>query len=206
MEKDKRTEDRIFEVATEVFLEKGMDGTTMQDIADRAGINKSLLNYYFRSKERLFNAVFELLAGKMMEKLAPVLDESLSLEDKLQFFFNEHISFLQKNPRLPFFLLNEINRNPERLRVFLRGLDVEKLFKVLYSRGYPGAKMKNLTRETTIQLITTIISMSIFPFVSKGVFDVLFEKFGMSFTEYIEVRKQFAANFVITSLDNMKLK
>ena len=206
MEKDKRTEDRIFEVATEVFLEKGMDGTTMQDIADRAGINKSLLNYYFRSKERLFNAVFELIAGKMMEKLAPVLDESLSLEDKLQLFFNEHISFLQKNPRLPLFLFNEINRNPERLRVFLSSVDVEKLFNVLNSRGYQGAKMKKLSRETTIQLITTIISMSIFPFVAKGVFDVLFEKFGMSFTEYIEARKQFAANFIITSLDNMKLK
>ena len=92
---DKLTEEKIFEAATEVFVEKGMDGARMQDIADHAGINKTLLHYYYRTKEKLFTTVFEMIARKLFKKFAPVFDENLSLEDKIRFFFKEHISFLQ---------------------------------------------------------------------------------------------------------------
>jgi AcrR family transcriptional regulator len=64
-ENDKQTEDKIFEAATLVFEEKGMAGARMQNIADRAGINKALLHYYFRTKDHLFDAVFAKLAQKM---------------------------------------------------------------------------------------------------------------------------------------------
>ncbi len=113
-ENERQTEEKIFEAATDVFLAKGMDGARMQDIANHAGINKALLHYYYRSKDRLFNAVFEKIAGKMFSKFAPIFDENLTLEDKIRFFFREHITFLQENPRLPGFILNELNRNPTR--------------------------------------------------------------------------------------------
>ena len=100
-ENDKQTEEKIFEAATEVFVNKGMDGARMQDIASHAGINKALLHYYFRTKDQLFNAVFEMIARKVLKKFAPVFDENLSLEEKIRFFFKEHITFLQENPKLP---------------------------------------------------------------------------------------------------------
>ena len=202
---DKRTEDKIFEAATEVFLEKGMDGARMQDIADRAGINKSLLNYYYRSKDRLFNAVFEMIALKMMEKFAAVLDKNLPLEEKLHFFFNEHISFLQKNPRLPLFLMNEINRNPDRFKMFLGNIHVEKVLTVLNAGDYAGLQKNNLTRESVLQLVTTIVSISVFPFAAKGVLEVLLGKFGISFEDFVEERKSFAVEFVLAALRSMKV-
>ena len=85
-EADIQTEDKIFEAATEVFVSKGMDGARMQDIADHAGINKALLHYYYRTKDHLFNAVFEKIAGQMFKKFAPVFDENLTLEEKIRFF------------------------------------------------------------------------------------------------------------------------
>ncbi len=72
-ENDKLTEEKIFEAATEVFVEKGMDGARMQDIANHAGINKALLHYYYRTKEKLFSAVFEMIARKMFNKIRPCL-------------------------------------------------------------------------------------------------------------------------------------
>ena len=57
-ENDKLTEEKIFEAATEVFVEKGMDGARMQDIANQAGINKALLHYYYRTKEKLVHSRF----------------------------------------------------------------------------------------------------------------------------------------------------
>ena len=88
---EKQTEERIFESATEIFIEKGMDGARMQDIADHAWINKALLHYYYRSKEHLFEAVFEKMAAVMFSRFSPVFDEKTSLEDKIRFFFREHI-------------------------------------------------------------------------------------------------------------------
>ena len=97
-ENDKQTEDKIFEAATDVFIEKGMDGARMQDIANHAGINKALLHYYFRTKDHLFDAVFAKLAQKMFMKFSPIFEEDLSLEESIKFFFREHITFLQQNP------------------------------------------------------------------------------------------------------------
>ena len=125
-ENDKQTEEKIFEAATDVFVEKGMDGARMQDIANHAGINKALLHYYYRTKDQLFNAVFEMIARKIFKKFAPVFDENLTLEEKIRFFFKEHITFLQENPRLPGFILNEVNRNPARIRKLLKNVDFDR--------------------------------------------------------------------------------
>jgi TetR/AcrR family transcriptional regulator len=122
-DKDKQTEERIFEAATIVFEEEGMTGARMQNIANRAGINKALLHYYFRTKDHLFDAVFTKLAKKMFMKFAPIFNENLSIEDKIRFFFREHIDFLKQNPRLPGFILNEINRNPQRIKKLLSNVD-----------------------------------------------------------------------------------
>ena len=130
-ENDRQTEEKIFEAATDVFVEKGMDGARMQDIADHAGINKALLHYYYRTKDQLFNAVFEKIAGQMFRKFAPVMDEKLSLEEKIRFFFREHINFMKKNPRLPVFILHELNRNPSRIKNLIQQIDIAKLWLTL---------------------------------------------------------------------------
>ncbi len=52
------TEEQILKAARKLFENKGFNGARMQEIADEAGINKSLLHYYFRSKEGLFDQIF----------------------------------------------------------------------------------------------------------------------------------------------------
>jgi AcrR family transcriptional regulator len=199
-ESDKQTEDKIFESATEVFTEKGMDGARMQDIANHAGINKALLHYYFRTKDRLFDAVFEKVAGKIFMKFAPVFEKNLTLEEKLRFFFREHITFLQKNPRLPGFILNEVNRNPARVKKILKSVEIKKLWRMLEEQHNDELKNYNLTEEALPQIITTIAAISVFPFVAKGLITAIFETSGIDFENYIEERKDFAADFVIRAL------
>ena len=167
-ESDIQTEEKIFRAATEVFVEKGMDGARMQDIATKAGINKALLHYYFRTKEQMFNAVFELIAKQMIRKFSPMFEGNLTLEEKIRFFFREHISFLQKNPRLPGFLLNEINRNPERIRKLVSSIDFIKVYDLVWEQHGPELDKYNITRDDFPQLMTTIASMSVFPFAAKG--------------------------------------
>ena len=197
---DKQTEEKIFEAATEVFTEKGMDGARMQVIADHAGINKALLHYYFRTKDHLFNAVFEKIAGKLFMKFAPVFEKNLTLEEKLRFFFREHITFLQKNPRLPGFILNEINRNPSRIKKLLKNVDFKKLWSMLVEQHKDELDNYNISEESIPQILTTIAAISVFPFAARGLLEGIFENLGVDFDKYIEERKEFAAEFVLKAL------
>jgi len=199
-ENNKLTEEKIFEAATDVFLEKGMDGARMQDIANKAGINKALLHYYFRTKDKLFSAVFEMIAKKIFRKFAPILDDSLTLEEKIRFFFKEHISFLQQNPSLPGFLLNEVNRNPARIRKLLSSVDFEMIWLKLYNQHKDEFDKYNINMETLPQFMISMVAISVFPFAAKGILQGILDRLGIDFNQYIEERKEFAADFVIRAI------
>lgn len=199
-ENDKLTEEKIFEAATDVFVEKGMDGARMQDIANHAGINKALLHYYFRTKDKLFNAVFEMIARKIFKKFAPVFDENLTLEEKIRFFFKEHITFLLENPRLPGFLLNEVNRNPARIKKLLNNVDFDNLWLKIYEQHKDELQKYNISQTAMPQIMISMAAMSVFPFAARGILEGILGKLGLDFNEYMEERKKFAADFVINAI------
>jgi AcrR family transcriptional regulator len=199
-ENDKLTEEKIFEAATDVFVDKGMDGARMQDIASHAGINKALLHYYYRTKDQLFNAVFEMIAGKVLKKFAPVFEDNLSLEEKIRFFFKEHITFLQENPKLPAFVLNEINRNPARIKKLPKNVHFENLWQKLYEQHKSELGKYSITEDKLPQLMVSIAALSVFPFAARGLIEGILDKVGVDFNDYIEQRKEFAAEFVIRAI------
>jgi TetR/AcrR family transcriptional regulator len=199
-ENDKLTEEKIFEAATDVFIDKGMDGARMQDIATHAGINKALLHYYYRTKDQLFNAVFEKIARKIIKKFAPVFDDKLTLEEKIKFFFREHITFLQENPKLPGFILNEINRNPARIKRLLKNVHFEDLWDQLYEQHKNELEKYNITKASMPQVMVSVAAISVFPFAARGIIEGLLEKIGIDFNDFIEERKEFAAGFVIGAI------
>jgi TetR/AcrR family transcriptional regulator len=197
---EKQTEEKIFEAAKEVFEEKGMAGARMQEISERAGINKALLHYYFRTKEHLFNAVFELLAKKMFARFAHIFEDDYPLEDILRIFYREQISFLQKNPKLPAFIINEINQNPQRIKNLLANIDFQSLTNTILEKHKHELPRYNIDEKNLPQIITSIVSLSVFPFAARGILNIVFEKAGYDFDQYIEDRKEFAAEFVIKAL------
>ena len=79
VEKDLNTEQKIHEAAKTVFIRKGLEGARMQEIADEAGINKALLHYYFRTKDKLFEAVFADAFYKMVPNIIGSLKSDIPL-------------------------------------------------------------------------------------------------------------------------------
>jgi AcrR family transcriptional regulator len=199
-ENEKLTEEKIFEAATIVFEEEGLSGARMQSIADRAGINKALLHYYFRTKDHLFEAVFTKLAKKMFMKFNPMFENNLSMEEKIRFFFKEHISFMQQNPKLPGFILNEINHNPQRIQKLIKNIEFKNLWLKIMEQHKDELYKYTITEETLPQIMTTIASLSVFPFAAKGILEVIFENMGVDFDKFIELRKNFAADFIIKAI------
>ena len=111
MIKDKNTEERILKAARTVFIEKGYYGARMQEIADKAEINKAMLHYYFRDKEKLFYRIFEKVFQEFFPMITDIIDSEKKIEYKIREICNNYVSLFQKNPYIPLFILSEISRN-----------------------------------------------------------------------------------------------
>ncbi|GGF23251.1 TetR/AcrR family transcriptional regulator [Hymenobacter cavernae] len=109
------TEKRIKEAARKVFMEKGFDGTTSRDIAEAAGINVALTNYYFRSKEKLFKMIFEDAHREFFHESHELLQKPISLREKIPQLMAADFNLFSKTPNLSLFLLAERHRHPELL-------------------------------------------------------------------------------------------
>ena len=127
MVKMKTNEQLILEAANKVFKEKGYDGTTVQDIADVANTTKSMVNYYFRSKEKLFGTVFKAQFQEFYGGTIGIIKSDLSLYDKIVKVVEHDTEKILKFPLLPIFILNEINRNPSIVFSLIRNLSSEAL-------------------------------------------------------------------------------
>lgn len=83
---------QIIETAERLFAERGFDGTSVRDIADEAGINVAMISYYFGSKEKLMEALFELRVGTVKMRIESLIkDESLTPLEKVNILIDEHI-------------------------------------------------------------------------------------------------------------------
>jgi AcrR family transcriptional regulator len=193
------TETRILEAARKVFLKKGMAGARMQDIADEAGINKAMLHYYFRSKEKLFERIFMELSQRFFPRLVMIFESGESLFKKIEMFVVEYIDQMRQTPYLPIFVLNEINRQPE---TFIR--------KMMGNEGPPVKKFfssveKEIKKGVIIpidppQLLLNIISLCIFPFVARPMFQLVVNIDSNRFDKMLEQRKKELPKFIIQAI------
>ena len=108
-------ENRILEAAKQVFVRKGYEATKMGDVAAEAGIGRTALHYYYRTKEMLFDAIFDQLIGALLPNLGAIIDENTSFLEKLPKIIDQYVKTLQRNPLFPIFVINELERAPEHI-------------------------------------------------------------------------------------------
>ena len=118
---DNSTEQKIIEAAETVFHEKGFDGARMQEIADKANINKGLLHYYFKSKDALFDAIFNMAIKRMSGNINSILKMEISLDEKIDLIIDSYMNLLLRNSSLPRFVITELNKDSDRfIKKYLR--------------------------------------------------------------------------------------
>ncbi|HEY2721027.1 MAG TPA: TetR/AcrR family transcriptional regulator [Chitinophagaceae bacterium] len=199
MKKDENAEVRILEAAKKVFVKRGMAGARMQDIADEAGINKAMLHYYFRNKEKLFEKIFSELSQGFFPKLVKIFESTESLFLKIEMFVSEYIDQMRQTPYLPIFVLNEVNRQPE---IFIKRImgdrrpPVEKFFASIQSEIKKGV-IKPINPS---QLLLNIISLCVFPFVARPMFQIIVNIDKPTFDKILEQRKKELAQFIIDAI------
>jgi len=203
-EHEKNTEDKILDAAKDVFQQKGMTGARMQEIADKAGINKSLLHYYYRTKDKLFEKVFEIAFSIFIPKLKEMMSSEKPVFEKVKFFVETYIGLLKKHPYIPSFVINELNRNPGILvKVFEKNVQLKEnnlieKFEIQIQKEMEQGIIKSITAQN---LIVSIISLCIFPIVAKPVLKgVLFGNNDEEFNAFLEQRTDFVTEFIINSI------
>jgi len=187
--KDSSTEEKIKNAARHVFHIKGYAGTRTRDIAEEAGINLALLNYYFRSKEKLFEIVMMETLRDFLQSLTSVFnDMESSFETKLEMVVNNYITLLVKEPEIPLFILSELRRNPTHLlqkmnvkEIIMQSYFVKQLLEVM--------EQNKMAQKDLLHLIINIIGMTIFPFVAKPIFQSIGEISNEQFSAMMEERK-----------------
>lgn len=204
-EKHKDTEQQILAAARKVFIEKGLDGARMQEIADEAGINKALLHYYFRSKEKLFEMIFQEEIGKFLPKMFNLMaSPDVNFEDKIRTFVDNYISIFINNPFLAPFILREIHRNPETITSYFAkaGINPDHLKFALSMLS----QQLNMTFEKTRHFMVNMISLCIFPFAGRPLIErLLFQEDKSAYNLFLEERKKVVADFIINTLKNKNI-
>ena len=198
--KDETTEEKILAAARTVFTTNGLSGARMQDIADKAGINKAMLHYYFRSKEKLFEMIFFQEAGRFFPQINSIFEADLSLYEKLEKFADVYISEMIENPYLPWFVLNEINQDPERFLKKFWGKNNLPRPKKFLEQVEKEIKKGTIKRIHPLHLLMNLLSMCIFPFVAKP---MMLKNLGLTeaqFLGFMEQRKKEIPKFIIEAI------
>ena len=200
----KDTESKILDAAKDVFQQKGMTGARMQEIADKAGINKALLHYYYRTKEKLFEKVFEMAFSIFIPKMQEIMLSEKPVFEKIEFFIENYMDLLTKHPYIPGFVINELNRNPKILvNIFEKNVQIKenKLFEKIDIQIQNEVKKGIIKPIDTRNLMINVIGLIVFPIVARPIIQgIMFENDKKQYDVFLKQRKEFVKEFIINSI------
>lgn len=193
------TEQRIFDAAHQVFVQKGMDGAKMQEIADRAGINKALLHYYYRTKEKLYETVAKAVINRAIPTIQKMIESDEPLREKTSRFIDFYIDLISKNPFIPLFIIGELNRHPERFfeNIFPKELPKPEVFLKQVEDEIAAGNIRAIPPR---HLLVNVISMCVFPFVARPMLRLVLGMSQAETAQFLSERKEEVKRFVFAAL------
>lgn len=197
VETDLSTEEKIKDAARKVFMQKGYSATRTRDIAEEAGINLALLNYYFRSKEKLFELVMIEKMQKFFSAMAFILfDTENSLTVKVEKIVANYVDMLLENPDIPIFVLSEIRSNPAKF------LSIAPVADLIHNSHFMLQLREKRPDINPLHFIFNIMGMTVFPFIGGPVFKAMGALNDESFAQLMEERKKLVPLWVESILES----
>jgi AcrR family transcriptional regulator len=193
---DATTEEKIKEAARKIFTQKGYTATRTRDIAEEAGLNLALLNYYFRSKEKLFDIIMLETLQQFMHGLKTLLnDESTSVEEKITMIVSNYIDMLTQKPDLPLFILSEIKANPKNL-ISKMGIKDFLMNSFFLQQLREAGKAGKLPLMDPLHFVMNIIGLTVFPFIASPILQNIGDINQQQFTTLMEERKRLIPHWI----------
>jgi TetR/AcrR family transcriptional regulator len=206
-ETDGQTEQRILDAAHAVFIRSGTAGARTQEIAREAGVNSALLHYYFRTKERLAEAVFTRAACQLLPAVIGILASDAELEEKVEQVVQTELQHLSKAPFLPGYILSELAHHPERagqLVSAVTGMVPAEIGKRVSAvlRGQIDAAVRagRIHPIEPDQFTVNLLAMCVFPFAARPMLMALLGFDQAGFDRFIDRRRKELAPFFLRAL------
>ena len=196
-------EQAILEVAERLFLEKGFAMTSTTEIAKEVGCNQALVHYYFRTKDNLFNVIFEQKFKLFFQEVFEMKTMgNLSFQDKLRHFIESHFDLLRKNPKMPTLILNELSRRPDQINVLREKLHTlpEQLFAELEKELQVEIKKGNIRDISMMDIIISMLSLNIALFVIMPIAEKMLQINEIQKEYMITHRRSENVEFILKSL------
>lgn len=187
------TEKLILEAAIKEFSFKGFDGARTSSIATAAGVTHAMLHYYFRSKEKLFQRIFQEKMKDIMNLIiTQILSTEGTLKERIKKGIERHFDFLKANATLPVFLVTTLNSRPELYTDLTNDLLAsfsERIapIQLEFDRAAKAGEIKPI--EVT-KLFGDIAALNVFPFIATKLFMAVTGFRPEQFDEFLEIRKQ----------------
>ncbi len=200
--RDNETEMAILTAAKKVFTHKGYSAARMEDIAREAGINRALLHYYFRSKDRMFDLVFEQRIREFFVGLAQIMSRPLPLFDKIRAIVEHDINMILVQPDLPIFIMQELTQSPDRLIAVAKnsGIGPATMMKAFRAQVKEAVDKKLIRPIEGGQLLINIMSLCVYPFVAKPMIKAVQDLDDDQFDKMIRKRRQEVPEFIIDAI------
>ena len=206
-EHDRSTEQRILDAAHAVFVRSGTAGARTQEIAKEAGVNSALLHYYFRTKDRLAEAVFIRAAGQLLPAVIRILASDATLEEKVERVVETELQHLQRAPYLPGYILSELAHHPSRAQQLVAGVTGmvpaeigARVLSVLRGQIEEGVRAGRVRPIAPDQFVVNLLSMCVFPFAARPMLMALLGIDQTGFDQFIDRRRAELAPFFLRAL------
>ena len=192
-------ERQIIETAQQLFIEKGFAGTSMSDIAATVGINRPTLHYYFRTKDKMFKAVFGSIVISLMPKIHDIIKLDIPFVDRMGMVLNEYIELFTKEPYLPKFICGETQRDVNHLLEVAKELQFEAALSLVKDTLLAEMEAGKIKKVPLPMVFLTFYSLLTYPFLVRNLITTLFLDNEEDFTSFLQEWKQ----HIITELTNL---
>lgn len=200
---DQSMEQNILEVAERLFLEKGFALTSTTEIARTVGCNQALVHYYFRTKDNLFNTIFEQKFKMFFQGVFEMNNmEELTFQEKLKYIIESHFDMVRANSKLPLLIINEFSRRPEQLKVLRDKLQAipEKVLVKLNNDLESEIAAGRIRPISLMDLTISILSLNVSLFLLMPIASEIMSLNEAQRQFVIEHRKTENVNLILNSL------
>lgn len=209
MAKEQNLEIQILQAAEELFLSNGFAGTSTTDIAKRVGCNQALVHYYFRTKENLFLQVFMAKLDMILKTLQqPLLNQDADFFDKLRNVIGAYYDFLANDTRLPFFVINEMLGNKDRLTLvyehFMRNTMRDNVFGIIDTVVQAEVAKHTIRPIDTVNFILDVVSLTVFNFIALPIYCDVSGCTDDEKQHFLKLRKDEIITLVINGIKNVE--
>lgn len=193
------TEKKILETARKEFETKGYNGTRMQSIADAAGISKASLHYYFRSKDNLFEKIFNDALDEYVPLISTWADDQLTWEEKIKRFTHDLVHFIKQGKML--FIIREVNRDPSIMEERIKKAKAQNKFVTYFDSVQAEGKIRKID---TRHLYVLLNSICCFPAINQQMLQKALRLSAKQYDELMQSYAEVAADFFIHAIKKMK--